>query len=117
MLWLKVMAKIHSGFALALFTLASFTAACGSDDDDGKGGGSNGAAVSCMDMDGQICIELVGAAGAGADAVRDQCNQSQGVVGSGCSRNGASGVCTFQVGQAASRQVYYGLEADEIDGV
>jgi hypothetical protein len=115
MLSLAPMTKLSSALALAILFLGLLSAAC-SDDDDEKNGTSNGAVFSCISgpsTDG--CFEISGLTGQALDALRDGCAQAGGTPGSGCPREGLSGICTSTAGGASSRRYYYGFSPDRID--
>ena len=86
----------------------------GSSGSAGTGGATGGATFSCVQTGGTRCMEFLGVTGELAGQLREQCTRSGGTAGSGCSRNGASGVCTTTTDPMGSRIVYYGLSADQV---
>ncbi|HMJ16033.1 MAG TPA: hypothetical protein VK524_31670 [Polyangiaceae bacterium] len=45
----------------------------------------------------------------------DACVEGEGMPGTGCSRSGAQGACTYSRSQGYMRNVYYQMEADELE--
>lgn len=106
---------VSAFLVLALGTLAT---ACGDDDgDDGDSpGGGSGVTFSCTSGNGNGCIEYRGSQQP-LDAMRDACTEGNGTPGTGCSRSGAQGACTIGSAQAFVRNVYYEMDAEELDTV
>jgi hypothetical protein len=97
-------------FTLAfILAVGALGVACGSDkrdSDDGVGS----ADFSCTNAGGNLCDEYTGVP---VDDLRADCKQQNGTAGRGCTRKGASGVCTETDGDVLIRKVYYGLSAEE----
>lgn len=109
------MTKPRSTLALAILSLGLLSAAC-SDDGDDKDGTGNAGVFSCISgphTDG--CFEISGATGPALEAARNGCNQAGGTAGTGCPREGLSGICTLTASGASSRQYNYDLTPDQVD--
>ncbi|HEY6557972.1 MAG TPA: hypothetical protein VI072_11895 [Polyangiaceae bacterium] len=111
------MRKLGFVSAFLVLALGTLAAACGDDDgDDGGPGGGSAATFSCTTSGGNGCIEYRGAQQP-IDAMRDACTEGDGTPGTQCSRSGAQGGCTMGSGQAFVRNIYYEMEAEELDTV
>src|SRR5436190_24126156 len=94
---------------LAGFFLLCFTAACGSDSDDGAKSKSTLFSCSITSEGVSQCADYRASDAAQRDAVRKSCTQNGGTVGQGCPTAGVSGICAAGGSGAGARLFYYGV--------